>query len=104
EALGLFAVLCLLAFGFVLLTNTLTVRLALGGVLLAVCYPFMKRHTHLPQVVLGAAFAWSIPMAFAAQAGTVPQEAWLVYVAVVLWTVCYDTFYAMVDREDDLRI
>lgn len=104
EALGLFAVLCLLAFGLVLLTNTLTVQLALGGVLLAVCYPFMKRHTHLPQVVLGAAFAWSIPMAFAAQRGTLNQELWLVYLAVVLWTVVYDTFYAMVDRDDDRRI
>lgn len=104
EALGLFAVLCLLAFGLVLLTNTLTIQLALGGLLLATSYPFMKRHTHLPQVVLGAAFAWSIPMAFAAQRGTLSQELWLVYLAVVLWTVVYDTFYAMVDRDDDRRI
>lgn len=104
ETLGLFVVLCLLAFGLVLLTNTLTVQLAVGGVLLAVCYPFMKRHTHLPQIVLGAAFAWSIPMAFAAQRGTLNQELWLVYLAVVLWTVVYDTFYAMVDRDDDRRI
>jgi 4-hydroxybenzoate polyprenyltransferase len=104
EAISLFAGLCFLAFLLVLFTNALTIKLSLVGLALAVSYPFMKRFTHLPQVVLGAAFAWSIPMAFAAQAGTVPQEAWLIYVAVVIWTVCYDTFYAMVDREDDLRI
>ena len=104
EAISLFALLCFLAFILVLFTNALTIKLSLGGLALAVSYPFMKRFTHLPQVVLGAAFAWSIPMAFAAQTGTVPQEAWLIYVAVVIWTVCYDTFYAMVDREDDLRI
>ena len=104
EAISLFAALSFLAFILVLFTNGLTIKLSFAGLALAVCYPFMKRYTHLPQVVLGAAFAWSIPMAFAAQAGTVPQEAWLVYVAVLLWTVCYDTFYAMVDREDDLKI
>lgn len=104
EALSLFAGLCFLAFLLVLFTNALTIKLSLVGLALAISYPFMKRFTHLPQVVLGAAFAWSIPMAFAAQSGTVPQEAWLIYVAVVIWTVCYDTFYAMVDREDDLRI
>lgn len=104
EAISLFAGLCFLAFLLVLFTNALTIKLSLVGLALAMSYPFMKRFTHLPQVVLGAAFAWSIPMAFAAQAGTVPQEAWLIYVAVVIWTVCYDTFYAMVDREDDLRI
>jgi 4-hydroxybenzoate polyprenyltransferase len=104
EAIGLFAILCFLAFLLVLFTNVLTIKLSLVGLALAMSYPFMKRFTHLPQVVLGAAFAWSIPMAFAAQAGKVPQEAWLIYVAVVIWTVCYDTFYAMVDREDDLRI
>lgn len=104
EALGLFAVLCVLAFGLVLMTNTLTIWLSLGGLALAACYPFMKRHTHLPQIVLGAAFAWSIPMAFAAQSGALAQELWLIYLAVVLWTVVYDTFYAMVDRDDDKRI
>jgi 4-hydroxybenzoate polyprenyltransferase len=104
EAISLFAGLSFLAFILVLFTNGLTIKLSFAGMALAVCYPFMKRYTHLPQVVLGAAFAWSIPMAFAAQAGEVPQEAWLVYVAVLLWTVSYDTFYAMVDREDDLRI
>lgn len=104
EAISLFAGLSFLAFILVLFTNGLTIKLSFAGIALAVCYPFMKRYTHLPQVVLGAAFAWSIPMAFAAQAGAVPQEAWLVYVAVLLWTVCYDTFYAMVDRDDDQRI
>lgn len=104
EAIALFIGLCLLAFGLVLLTNTLTIQLSVGGVLLAFCYPFMKRFTHLPQVVLGAAFAWAIPMAFAAQSGSLGAEVWLLYTAVVLWTVVYDTFYAMVDRDDDLRI
>lgn len=103
-ALFLFVGLCLLSFGLVLLTNKLTLQLSFGGLLLAACYPFMKRHTHLPQIVLGAAFAWSIPMAFAAQLNTLPKELWLVYLAVVLWTVVYDTFYAMVDRDDDRRI
>jgi 4-hydroxybenzoate polyprenyltransferase len=86
------------------MTNPLTVKLSLGGLLLAFCYPFMKRHTHLPQVVLGAAFAWSIPMAYAAQTGELSRHMWLVYLAVVLWTVAYDTFYAMVDRDDDIKI
>lgn len=104
EVWGLFAGLCLFSLVLVLLTNKLTVWLSVGGLLLACCYPFMKRYTHLPQVVLGAAFAWSVPMAFAAQAGSLSQELWLVYLAVVLWTVVYDTFYAMVDRDDDLRI
>jgi 4-hydroxybenzoate polyprenyltransferase len=104
EAIALFVGLCLLAFGLVLLTNPLTIQLSVGGVLLAFCYPFMKRYTHLPQVVLGAAFAWAIPMAFAAQSGALGVEVWLLYTAVVLWTMVYDTFYAMVDRDDDLRI
>jgi 4-hydroxybenzoate polyprenyltransferase len=104
EALILFAVLCLAAFVLVLFTNWLTVALAFVAVALAACYPFAKRHTHLPQVVLGAAFAWSVPMAFAAQTGGLPAELWLIYIAVLLWTVVYDTFYAMVDREDDLKI
>ena len=104
EAIALFIGLCLLAFGLVLLTNPLTIQLSVGGVLLAFCYPFMKRYTHLPQVVLGAAFACAIPMAFAAQSGALGVEVWLLYTAVVLWTVVYDTFYAMVDRDDDLRI
>lgn len=104
EALLLFVLLCLLAFVLVLFTNQLTVLLSFGAVALAACYPFMKRYTHLPQVVLGAAFAWSIPMAFAAQRGELPVTLWLIYIAVVLWTIAYDTFYAMVDREDDLKI
>jgi 4-hydroxybenzoate polyprenyltransferase len=104
EALALFAVLCLTAFGLVLLTNKLTVMLSFGGVALALCYPFMKRYTHLPQVVLGAAFAWSVPMAFAAQRGSLGEDVWLIYTAVVLWTVVYDTFYAMVDRDDDIPL
>lgn len=103
EALSLFAVLCFVAFVLVLFTNALTIKLSFVALGLAACYPFMKRYTHLPQLFLGAAFAWSVPMAFAAQAGTVPPMAWLIFVIVVVWTVTYDTFYAMVDREDDLR-
>ncbi|MEH6468896.1 MAG: 4-hydroxybenzoate octaprenyltransferase [Porticoccus sp.] len=104
EALLLFTLLCLAAFGLVLLTNPFTIKLAFVGVALAACYPFMKRYTHLPQLVLGAAFAWSIPMAFAAQTNQLPTEIWALYAAVILWTVAYDTFYAMVDRDDDLKI
>ncbi len=104
EALILFSVLIIAAFLLVLMTNVLTIQLSIGGVLLAASYPFMKRYTYLPQVVLGAAFAWSIPMAFAAESGSIKMEAWLIYLAVVLWTVVYDTFYAMVDRDDDLKI
>lgn len=104
EAIGLFIGLCLLAFALVLMTNLLTIELSVGGLFLACCYPFMKRHTHLPQVVLGAAFAWSIPMAYAAEVGSLHENIWLIYLAVVLWTVAYDTFYAMVDRDDDLKI
>jgi 4-hydroxybenzoate polyprenyltransferase len=104
EALILFVVLMLLAFILVLFTNTLTVELSLIAVALASCYPFMKRYTQLPQLVLGAAFSWGIPMAFAAQRGSLPQALWLVYLGNLLWTMAYDTAYAMVDREDDLRI
>jgi 4-hydroxybenzoate polyprenyltransferase len=102
EAQLLFLVLCLLAFGLVLLLNLLTILLSLVGALLAATYPFMKRVTHLPQVYLGAAFGWSVPMAFAAQTGSVPPIAWLMFTATVLWATAYDTMYAMVDREDDL--
>ncbi len=104
EALAVFAALTGLAFMLVLLTNQLTVYLSAGAVALAALYPFMKRFTHLPQVVLGAAFAWSIPMAFAAQTNSLPSSIWLVYTTVVVWTVSYDTFYAMVDRDDDIKI
>lgn len=104
EALALFLVLVLLAFGLVLLMNRLTVYLSFAAVALAAVYPFMKRYTYLPQVVLGAAFAFSVPMAFAAQTGSVPKLAWLLYTVTLVWTVAYDTLYAMADREDDLRI
>ena len=104
EAVTLFIVLCLLAFGLVLMTNRLTVLLSFIAIALAACYPFMKRYTHLPQLVLGAAFSFSIPMAFSAQRGELPTSLWLIYFASLLWTVAYDTFYAMVDREDDLQI
>lgn len=104
EALLLFVVLCLVAFGLVLLTNPLTIYLSVAGALLAAIYPFMKRYTHLPQVVLGMTFAWAVPMAFAAQTGSIGKLAWLIYVITVVWAVIYDTMYAMVDREDDLKI
>jgi 4-hydroxybenzoate polyprenyltransferase len=104
EALGLFILLCLIAFGLVLLLNTLTILLSVVGLSLAIIYPFMKRFHHLPQVHLGAAFGWSIPMAFAALTDTVPLVAWTLFVANMVWSVVYDTMYAMVDREDDLKI
>ena len=104
EALILFAVLCLVAFALVLLMNPLTIKLAFVAVALATLYPFTKRFTHLPQLVLGAAFGWAIPMAFAAQTGALPQLAWLLFVVNILWTTAYDTQYAMVDRDDDLKI
>jgi 4-hydroxybenzoate polyprenyltransferase len=104
EAKILFLVLCLVAFVLVLQLNKLTLLLSIAGVLLAAIYPFMKRVTHLPQVVLGAAFGWSVPMAFAAQTGTVPQIAWLMFLATLLWATAYDTMYAMVDSEDDLAL
>ena len=87
-----------------LLLNALTIALACVAALLAVTYPFLKRYTHLPQFYLGAAFGWSIPMAFAAHSGGVPAVAWLLFAATVLWAVAYDTEYAMVDRNDDRRI
>jgi 4-hydroxybenzoate polyprenyltransferase len=104
EAVLLAAGLALVAFALVLSMNTLTIMMSVVAVILAGTYPFMKRHTHLPQVHLGAAFAWSIPMAFAAQTGSVPMVAWLLFIITVLWTTAYDTMYAMVDREDDLKI
>ena len=103
-ALILFAGLSLSAFALVLLLNALTIALACVAALLAVTYPFLKRYTHLPQFYLGAAFGWSIPMAFAAHSGGVPAVAWLLFAATVLWAVAYDTEYAMVDRNDDRRI
>jgi 4-hydroxybenzoate polyprenyltransferase len=104
EALGLFAVLALIALALVIPLNRPTQVLALIGGVLAVTYPFLKRFFSLPQAYLGAAFGWSVPMAFAAQTGSVPPEAWALFLSVVLWTTAYDTMYAMVDREDDLVI
>jgi len=104
EALFLFVILCLAAFALVLTMNWLTVWLSVGGVFLAAIYPFMKRYTYLPQVFLGLAFGWAIPMAFAAQTGEVPTIAWLLLTATVLWATAYDSMYAMVDVEDDLKI
>lgn len=104
ETLYLFVCLCSLAFILVLFTNGLTIMLSFGGAALAAMYPFMKRYTYFPQVVLGAAFSWSVVMAFAAEQNAVPRDVWLIYVGVTVWTVVYDTFYAMVDRDDDLKI
>ena len=101
EALGLFAVLCLFAFCLVLQMNGMTILLSFVGVFLAASYPFMKR---LPQLYLGLAFGWAVPMVFAAQTETLPATAWLLYVATILWALAYDTMYAMVDRDDDLQI
>ena len=104
QALALFMLLMLLAFLLVLMTNALTVKLALVGAVLASTYPFFKRFTHLPQVVLGIAFGWGIPMAFAAENLSVPLLAWWLLGVNTVWSVVYDTLYAMVDREDDLAV
>ena len=104
EALTLFVVLSVISFLLVLTLNSLTIMLSLAGVLLAVIYPYMKRYTYLPQIFLGMAFGWAVPMAFAAETGTVPNVAWLLFIVTVLWATAYDTMYAMVDRLDDMRI
>ncbi|MGB2078594.1 MAG: 4-hydroxybenzoate octaprenyltransferase [Vibrio sp.] len=104
EALILFFVLAISSFLLVLTMNSLTIKLSFVGILLAAAYPFMKRYTNLPQLVLGMAFGWSIPMAWAAQAGELPPQVWLLFVINILWTIAYDTEYAMVDRDDDLKI
>ena len=104
EALALFVLMMLVAFGLVLLTNRLTVLLSIAGAFLAASYPYLKRYTYLPQVYLGMAFGWGIPMAFAATQETVPPLGWLLFLANLLWTTGYDTWYAMVDREDDLKV
>ena len=104
EARVLFVVLVLLSFLLVLTLNTMTILLSVAALALAWVYPFMKRYTHLPQVVLGAAFGWSIPMAFAAVNESLPLSCWLMFLANILWAVAYDTQYAMVDRDDDLKI
>lgn len=103
-ALILFTILCAIAFSLVLTLNLLTVLLAIPAILLAASYPFMKRITQLPQLVLGFAFSWGIPMVFAAQVHYVPLIAWLLMAANLCWVMAYDTIYAMVDREDDLKI
>jgi 4-hydroxybenzoate polyprenyltransferase len=104
EALVLFVVLMLLALLLVSFTNRLTIWLSVAGAFLAATYPFLKRYTYLPQVYLGLAFGWGIPMAFAAVQDTVPPLAWLLFLGNLLWTTGYDTWYAMVDRADDLRM
>ncbi len=104
EALRLFVALVALSGLLVLTMNRLTIALSFAAVGLAVIYPFMKRHTYLPQVYLGAAFGWAVPMAFTAATFELPPLAWLMFCAVILWALVYDTEYAMVDREDDLRV
>lgn len=104
DALFIFAMLVAAAFGLVMSLHTYTIKLSFVALALAISYPFMKRYTQLPQVVLGAAFSWGMIMAFAEVYGRVPLVAWLLFSANVLWTVAYDTMYAMVDRDDDLRI
>lgn len=104
EALAVFAVLMLVAFALVLTLNRLTIGLSVVGLFLAATYPYLKRYTHLPQVYLGMAFGWGIPMAFAAVQGEVPTVGWVLYLANILWSTAYDTWYAMVDREDDLKM
>ena len=104
HALMLFAALMVAAFALVLTMNWLTVALSFVGIFLAASYPYLKRYTHLPQVYLGMAFGWGIPMAFAAVQGEVPALAWLLYVGNILWSTAYDTWYAMVDRDDDLKM
>ncbi len=103
EALIVFGALLAFSFILVLFTNSLTIKLSFAGAALAAIYPFTKRYTHLPQVVLGAAFGWSIPMAFAAVSNTVPPLGWLLFIANIIWSVIYDTQYALVDREDDIK-
>jgi len=104
EALLFFGLLCSIAFGLVLTLNSLTVWLSLGAVGLAALYPFMKRHTHWPQVFLGAAFAWAIPMAFAAVSNEVPWQVWPIFAATLVWSLIYDTAYAVGDMQDDLKV
>lgn len=104
QALVLFTVLCLCAFGLVMMLNWLTIGLSVIAVILAAIYPFMKRYTYMPQAFLGLAFGWSVPMAYAAQSNTLPEAAWLLLTATVLWATAYDTIYAMIDREDDLQL
>lgn len=104
EALFLGAVLCAIAFSLVLLCNSLTIGLAFIGMGLVIIYPLMKRFTHVPQLGLGAAFSWGVPMAFAAQTGTITKSAWFLFLTGIVWPVAYDTIYAMIDRPDDIKI
>lgn len=104
EALIVFVVLCLCSFGLVLLLNAYTIMLSFIGAFLAASYPFMKRYTHLPQAYLGMAFGWAVPMSFAAQLDSIPLVGWVMYLATILWALVYDTMYAMVDKDDDLKI
>ncbi len=104
EALGVFLVLMLVALGLVSTLGWPMIRLSVIGAVLAATYPFFKRFTHFPQLYLGAAFGWGIPMAFAAQTGSIPAVAWVLFAANVVWAAGYDTLYAMTDRADDLKI
>lgn len=104
EAVGVFVFLSFVGFVLVLQLNTATILLSIVAVILAATYPFGKRFHHMPQVQLGMAFGWAIPMAFAAQTGSVPAIAWLLFIANLFWTVAYDTLYAMADRDDDLKV
>jgi len=104
EALSFFGLLCFIAFGLVLTLNSLTVWLSLVAVGLAALYPFMKRHTHWPQAFLGAAFAWAIPMGFAAVLNDVPWQVWPIFAATMVWSLIYDTAYAVGDKEDDIKV
>ena len=104
EALTLFAALSLIAIGLASMLNKQAQLLAVVGAVLTVVYPFIKRYLSIPQFVLGAAFGWAIPMAFAAQTGGTPELAWLLFGIAVVWAVIYDTIYAMVDRKDDVKI
>ncbi len=104
EALMLFLILCSLAFILVLQLNLMTILLSFIAAFLAASYPFMKRYTNLPQAYLGIAFGFAVPMSFSAQINSIPSVAWIMYLAVMLWALVYDTMYAMVDKEDDLKI
>lgn len=104
EAIILFISLALISFLLVLTMNELTIKLSFIGIVLAFIYPFMKRFTHLPQLFLGLAFSWAIPMAWAAQANELPPQVWLLFLINAIWTIAYDTQYAMVDRDDDVIV
>lgn len=104
EAVAVFLLLSMVSFGLVLMLNWQTVAMSVVAVSLAFVYPFMKRFTHFPQLFLGMAFGWAVPMAFTAIQETVPFYAWVLFLSAVVWALIYDTQYAMVDRDDDLKI